>query len=303
MAPVTIPAALATRLHRDADAARWAVSLARFCDVLCTSAEKGLGARANSTRDLEAFLTGLHLRDLALACACLDGNEAAWEQLVHDHRAPLQRAAEALRPGGGRDLADALYAELFGVSGSGRAKTSLLRYFHGRSSLGTWLRAVLAQRHIDAIRVERRLEPLPDAIAGTSGTDDDPSPRAMPASGDANITGAASPERTRWVAAVHRAMTAAIAALEPKDRLRLGLYYAESLTLAEIGRGLSEHEATVSRNLTRTRKLLREATERYLREVETMSQSEIAECLASVMADAGTLDLAALINAPPRRAG
>ena len=93
---------------------------------------------------------------------------------------------------------------------------------------------------------------------------------------------------------------AAIAALESKDRLRLGLYYAESLTLAEIGRGLNEHEATVSRHLARTRKVLREATERYLREVETMSQSELAECLASVMADAGTLDLAALINAPPQ---
>ena len=37
-------------------------------------------------------------------------------------------------------------------------RQSLFRYFHGRSSLATWLRAVLAQRVVDAVRVERRLE-------------------------------------------------------------------------------------------------------------------------------------------------
>ena len=45
------------------------------------------------------------------------------------------------------------------------------------------------------------------------------------------------------------------------------------------------------------------AVERHLREVDGMSQADVAECLASVSADAGTLDLSALINAPPSKAG
>ena len=45
------------------------------------------------------------------------------------------------------------------VTASGR---SLFRYFHGRSSLTTWLRAVLAQRYVDRLRTIRRTEALPD---------------------------------------------------------------------------------------------------------------------------------------------
>jgi RNA polymerase sigma factor (sigma-70 family) len=237
----------------------------------------------------------LHLGDLALACACADGHEPAWEHFVLEHRPSLYRAAEAMRPGGGRELADSLYAELFGVSQRGEAKTSLFRYFHGRSSLSTWLRAILAQRHVDAIRVERRHEPLPeeDGAAGLSRL------LASPASAAAS----ASEERDRWVSVVQRTLSEAVAALEAKDRLRLGCYYVESMTLAEIGRALGEHEATVSRHLSRIRRALRTEVERQLRERHGMTHAEMAECFASVSADAGSLDLGALINAPPAEAG
>ena len=52
-----------------------------------------------------------------------------------------------------RELADSLYAELYGLNGAGGARgRALLDYFHGRSKLATWLRTVLAQRHVDALR-------------------------------------------------------------------------------------------------------------------------------------------------------
>ena len=41
-------------------------------------------------------------------------------------------------------------------------RQSLFRYFQGRSSLATWLRAVLAQRYVDRQRALRRLAPLAD---------------------------------------------------------------------------------------------------------------------------------------------
>ena len=53
------------------------------------------------------------------------------------------------------------------------------------------------------------------------------------------------------------ALTHSIEKLAPRDRLRLAAYYADGATLAEIGKMLGEHEATVSRHLARVRKELR----------------------------------------------
>jgi hypothetical protein len=60
---------------------------------------------------------------------------------------------------------------------------------------------------------------------------------------------------------------------------------------------LGEHEGTVSRHLTRTRKALRVTVERDLRERERMSEAEIAECFAMVTADPGALDVGDLVGA------
>ena len=83
--------------------------------------------------------------------------------------------------------------------------------------------------------------------------------------------------------------------LDSRDRLRLGCYYVQELTLAETGRLLKEHEATASRQLTRTRKLLREDVERQLRDEAGLSDVQIAECFESAAEDAGPLDLGQLL--------
>ena len=115
--------------------------------------------------DVERYLTSLHLEDLALACACADGHEPAWEHFVRVHRPVLYRAADAMNPGGGtREIADALYGDLYGMKEKDGERQSLFRYFHGRSSLATWLRAVLSQRYIDSIRSNRRTESIDDEV-------------------------------------------------------------------------------------------------------------------------------------------
>ena len=86
-------------------------------------------------------------------------------------------------------------------------------------------------------------------------------------------------------------LAAAIAALEPRDRLRLACYYAQEMTLAEIGKLTREHEATVSRQLAKTRRVIREDVERRLRDERGFSKAEIDECFASIVDDAGNLDL------------
>jgi RNA polymerase sigma-70 factor (ECF subfamily) len=275
------------RLHRKANAQRWDVPVARFGSALATSVAKAFSGDRPDQRQVDRYVDSLHLEDLALACACADGHEPAWEHFVREHRPLLYRAADAIDPGGGaRDLADSLYADLFGLKEREGERQSLFRYFHGRSSLGTWLRAMLAQRHVDRIRQTRRLDPLPP----------DETTEAVPAP----VT-SIEPERARFVAAVRRALGAAMALLVPRDRLRLACYYAQNLTLAEIGRAIGEHEATVSRHLTRTRRLIRQNVEQSLKQVEHMSDAEIAECFSSVASDAGPLDLAELFGPEPAR--
>ena len=220
---------------------------------------------------------GAYSADLELARSCADGDEHAWERFVREYRPLLYRAADALdRTQGAREIADSLYADLYGMKSSGGERQSLLRYYEGRSSLATWLRAVLAQRYVDRVRVQRRVEPLPDEDMPAHGKEPDP-------------------DRARYVALVRQALGCAVAALTARDRLRLGCYYVQELTLTETGRVMNESEATASRKLARSRAAIRREIERHLRDEARLSDVQIAACFASVADDPGPLDLKQVI--------
>lgn len=262
------------RLYRDSGAERWGVNPATLKAALDRSVAKAFAGRTPSDDEVNRYVRALHLADLALACACADGHESAWDHFVTTLRPILCRAADAIEASGGaREVADSIYGELF--------SRSLFRYFHGRSSLATWLRSLLSQRYVDRYRETRRLEPLPDEPAQAA-----PARQASP-----------NPDRPRYAAALQAVLAAAVAALAPRDRLRLRCYYAEEMTLAQIGRVTREHEATASRQLARTRKELRQSIERGLREDQGFTADEIRECISSAVDDAGTLDLAQLLGA------
>jgi RNA polymerase sigma-70 factor (ECF subfamily) len=270
-------------LHAEANCSRWGLSRNRFAEALRRSAEKRYRGGRAGAGEVEAYLKSLHLEDLALACACAEGVEAAWEFFVAYFRQDLRAAARAiLRTSGAGDdvraeeLADSLYAELYGVSPTGsERRKSLFEYFHGRSKLSTWLRAVLAQRHVDLLRTGWRTVSLE--------TEEDEAPREIPAGGafwrtsskahaqrslHPFVQGAdpspADPDREKYLARLDSALSAAIAGLAARERLLLACYYVDQLTLAEIGRTMGEHESTVSRQLDRTRRALREAVTRIL---------------------------------------
>ena len=275
-----------------AGAERWNVPQAVFAEALQRSAAKAFVGREPPPAELERYVASLHLTDLALACACALGDDAAWECLMREHRPALYRAADGIDPSGGaRDLADALWAELWGLKGRDGDRPSLFRYFHGRSSLDTWMRAVLSQRYVDRLRAARRLEPLPD----------DASPSALHAPSASG--GASAPDRRRFAALMQGAMAAAVAALGPRDRLRLGCYYAQDMTLAQIGRLLGEHEGTVSRHLTRTRRTLRDAVEHELRVGHGLGDQAVRECFTSVTQDAGSMNLTGLMEDAGKKPG
>ena len=267
----------AERLYQKADGGRWQVPIDDFTNTLERSAEKAFAGRDPSTADLDRYYDSLHLSDLALASACAMGNDLAWDHFVLEFRPAMYRAADAMDAGGGaREIADALYAELFGLREKDGIRQSVFRYFHGRSSLATWLRSLVAQRVIDRHRETRRLDPLPeDSSAAPMLSRNKP----------------IDPDRERYATAMRAVLAAAIAALAPRDRLRLACYYAQEMTLAQIGKLTREHEATVSRQLARTRRDIRTDVEARLQSGHGFSKVEIEECFASIADDSGNLDL------------
>jgi RNA polymerase sigma-70 factor (ECF subfamily) len=266
------------RLRERAQADQWKLPPEVLANALERSAEKAFEGRQPSEAELDRYYDGLHLTDLALACACAMGKEPAWDHFVREFRPGMYRSADAIDSSGdAREIAQALYAELFGLKERDGIRQSVFRYFHGRSSLGTWLRSLIAQRFIDRHRETKRLEPLPD---------DEPAapPLARPLTDE--------PDRRRYLAAMRAVLAAAIAALAPRDRLRIACYYAQEMTLAQIGKLTREHEATVSRQIARTRRDIRGDVERRLQQEHRFSKAEIEECFASLVDDAGDLDVA-----------
>lgn len=275
--------ALAERLYREAKGERWRLPRTAFTAALETSAAKAFPSADPAPSEVSRYLSGLHLEDMALACACALGDAAAWDHFVLEMRPGLYRAADALdRSGGARELADSLYADLYGIDHRGGARQSLLRYFHGRSSLATWLRAVLAQRYVDRVRVARRTEPLPDELPARIAT------------------AATDPDCVRFVEMLRSALQRSMSRLGPRDRLRLAFYYAQQLTLAQTGKLLKEHEATTSRQLARTRQQIRTAIEADLQSMG-LNAAQIARCFECATEDTGETSLDEMLAGPSRK--
>jgi len=148
-------ATIVARAYEQSDAARWTLPFNDFARALHVSI-------CSSVDPPAVAIASLRLSDLALAAACGAGIAAAWEEFVRRYRPILYTAARAIADDEflARELADSLYADLYGMEDREGERRSLLDHFHGRSSLATWLRAVLAQRHVDYVRESRRGEAL-----------------------------------------------------------------------------------------------------------------------------------------------
>ena len=88
--------ALLEWVYAQAQAGRWALPRERFASALERSARKALTPGTASPQKLHDYLAALHLEDLALATACADGTEAAWEYFFTAYRAYLRSAAAAI---------------------------------------------------------------------------------------------------------------------------------------------------------------------------------------------------------------
>jgi RNA polymerase sigma-70 factor (ECF subfamily) len=184
-----------------------------------------------------AFYRTLRLPEFALAQACAVGREPAWQRFFSLYRVPLTQAAIAITGSAtlGHDLADSLYAELFGLATPGGERRSPLASYSGRGSLLGWLRATLAQRHVDHHRRTYRETPL-EAIEGSEAA--------------ASPTASTTPLPAELDRLTHT-VASTLERLPPEDRFLLAAYFLDQQTLLQIARLLHVHEATVSRKLKR----------------------------------------------------
>jgi RNA polymerase sigma-70 factor, ECF subfamily len=249
-------------LFRSSQAAEWPVEIEDFVRALWRSVQKSATSSPAAAREM---LASIRAPDLALALACLAGNTAAWDHFAAAYRPALYEAARVFvhDEAKARELADSLFAELYGLDAAAPNRASRLAYFHGRSSLKTWLRAVLYQKFVDEYRRESRLDPLPEA------------PHEPPAAPQS----VSEEDDRRYAACLGGAVEAVLQELPAGEKLLLGYYYVQQMTLKQIGSLSGESEATLSRRLESLRKKLRKRIENHLRRVEKLTALEVDRCL------------------------
>lgn len=222
----------------------------------------------------EEFCATLRLEDLALARACAAGNDRAWEVFMHRFREKLYDVARQItrEDSTGRELADSVYADLYGTRTREGQRISKLSSYCGRGSLEGWLRTVLAQEYVNNYRRHRR----------TVSLDEEEEEGTQYAAAQAEPVLPVDP-------LLERATNDAIRSLTAEDRYVLSSYFLDQRTLADIARSLAVHESTISRKVEKLTKTLRKQIVKNLL-TQGMSRRQAEEALEADVRDL-TLDL------------
>jgi len=212
-----------------------------FAVILCEVGSKHATV-ATSETEIRTFFLSLRVDELALARACAAGVNSAWEVFLTKFREKLYLSALriAREDSAARELADTLYADLYGTNTRDGQRVSKLASYTGRGSLEGWLRTVLAQEYVNRYRRTKRLVSL-DEESEEGIQFRAPEPEPVPAT-DQRLA---------------QATDEALAFLSGEDRMVLSAYYLDGRTLAEIARMLGVHESTISRKLDKLAKALR----------------------------------------------
>jgi RNA polymerase sigma-70 factor (ECF subfamily) len=232
---------LLAELHAKGDCEKIGLSREALTEILCEIGAKQAPPSASDS-EVRTFFLSLRIDELALARACAAGSDPAWVVFMARYREKLYLSALriAREDSAARDLADTLYADLYGTTTREGRRVSKLASYSGRGSLEGWLRTVLAQEYVNRYRRTKRLVSLEEeSEEGIQFRAPDPEPVA--------------PADNRLAQATDEAL----GFLSGEDRMILSAYYLDERTLAEIARMLGVHESTISRKLDKLAKSLR----------------------------------------------
>src|SRR6266700_7106518 len=191
-----------TDLYAKSRAAEFGLGSAQFIVILEDVAAKHAPAAEPCSR--------LHVEDLVLTRMCAVGNERAWEVFMLRFREKLYDVARQItrEDSAGRELADSVYADLFGTRTREGDRISKLTSYSGRGSLEGWLRTVLAQEYVNTYRKQRRLVSLDEES-------------------EEGVQFAATPSEPAVVSdpRLENAIDAALGSLEAEERFILASYF------------------------------------------------------------------------------
>jgi len=233
------------------------------------------------------FARRLYLRDLYLACGCVDKQERAWTAFDARYRRFITDLVRFCYRHGtdNEEIADSVLVSLFLNDRSGRQR---IASYDGRSSLATWLRVIVTNRAIND-RNERKL-------ATDEGVVDVPDGRAL-------INLESSLRAQRYGSILTESLAEALGEITEKERLMLLWRYEQNLQLGQIARLMGIHQANVTRQMLRLQTKLRETVVQRLAMQYRLSRSAIEECLAEVVDNPQlSIPLMALIKAVPKPA-
>jgi len=232
---------------------------------------------------LADFLRQFRIEDLVLAIACSKGSEPAWEvfdtRFARFIRGSVERFAK--HPGDVREIIGGFYADLFLPQTDGG---NTLARFEGRSTLRTWLRAILFYRVKDHYARGRRALVTnlidPEGVGAFAGSP-----------GEAQRRDARVPPSVRFHSRdlggnVRAALRRSLDALSSEDREILEEYYFRRRTVIEIGRDRRVHKASVSRWLKGLRSRLLRSMKRDLGADFPGTAEEVEQLLEALREDA-----------------
>src|SRR5689334_15915435 len=264
-----IDARLAAELFERSGGSAYGLTPTQFSAILQNVVCRTEGMSSSSAQQIGVFLSSLKVDELALAHGCAAGNQHAWDVFLTKYRESIYQSARSITRNEttGRELADSLYAELYGLGGP-EDRRSKLALYSGRGSLAGWLRMVLAQSYVNQIRAGKRLVSI-DEEEEEHGTQ-----YAAP------VVEQSPPIDAR----LGQATDHVLAELAAEERFLLSSYFLDGRRLAEIGRALGVHESTISRKLE---KLLKDIRKRIRKDLEQrgMSRRQAEEALEADVCD------------------
>jgi RNA polymerase sigma-70 factor (ECF subfamily) len=276
---------LVAELFERSGASRYGTSVTDFARALEGIAAKYLAANATSEETRE-LMVSLRVEELALARACAAGNELAWQDFLIRFREKLYEAALGITKDDvtGRELADSLYADLYGTTTREGRRVSKLESYTGRGSLEGWLRTVLAQEFVNRYRKGRRLVSLEEKEEE-----------------GVQFAAASSEPVVAADARIDAATDDALAQLNAEERFVLATYFLDGRTLAEIARMMQVHESTISRKVEKITAGLRKKIRQGLM-ARGMSKRQAEEALEADVRDVQVNVRARLAQENPRAA-
>jgi RNA polymerase sigma factor (sigma-70 family) len=257
--------------------------------------EKHLGSNP-APESVISFVQALHRRDLYLATACahhslqraVNSGAAAspeqasrsWMMLEMTYKGFIRDLSRFFFRKGfvAQDLADNIVADLFFPDRSG---SSRIVSYDGRSSLSTWLRAVISNRAINAQRVSTPIQ----SVEVLADIPDEPALQNM----NSGLT-------SRYQSLLHDALTKACSNLALRERLILLWRYEDGLQLGQIAKLLGIHQSNVTRQLERLQAKLREQVVSILSTQHSLSLAAIEECLNDIVENPQTMAILEFIK-------